>query len=189
MENYNSYNPYIGLGQMGYRGYPNFENQIYNNNKAPEVEKSEDRNIKNEEIISQEEAVQQIRMQERQEKENQLFYDSMIRNAPKKKKKKVLREIKEDGRKHIKILNDLYNKFTNRRLNTEEIKSLPEEKAKLSYREQLLRGLNNQLDDVVTNRRILGAMPDNESYTLMMSIMTDNLKNASRFNYLIHRAH
>lgn len=83
----------------------------------------------------------------------------------------------------------MYNKFTNRRLNTEEIKSLPEEKAKISYREQLLRGLNNQLDDVVTNRRILGAMPDNESYTLMMSIMTDNLKNASRFNYLIHRAH
>ena len=70
----------------------------------------------------------------------------------------------------------MYNKFTNRRLNTEEIKSLPEEKAKLSYREQLLRGLNNQLDDVVINRRILGAMPDNESYTLMMSIMTDNLK-------------
>ena len=39
MENYNSYNPYIGLGQMSYRGYPNFENQIYNNNKTPEVEK------------------------------------------------------------------------------------------------------------------------------------------------------
>ena len=90
----------------------------------------------------------------------------MIRNAPTESEKKVLREIKEDGRKHIKILNDLYNKFTNRRLNTEEIKSLPEEKAKLSYREQLLRGLNNQLDDVVINRRILGAMPDNESYNI-----------------------
>lgn len=189
MENYNSYNPYIGLGQMGYGSYPSFSNQSYNMNKTSNTAQVEDRAIKSEEIISKEEAVNQIKRMERREKENQLFYDSMIRNAPTESEKKILREIKEDGKKHIQILNDLYYKFTNRRLNSEDIKSLPEEKAKLSYREQLLRALNNQLEDVVTNRRILGAMPDNESYTLMMAIMTDNLRNASRFNYLIHRAH
>ena len=31
----------------------------------------------------------------------------------------------------------------------------------------------------------MGAMPDDESYTLLMSIMTDEIRHANKYNFLI----
>ena len=38
-------------------------------------------------------------------------------------------------------------------------------------------------------RRIMGAMPNTKLHTLLMSIMTDELRHASLYNYLIHKNH
>ena len=34
----------------------------------------------------------------------------------------------------------------------------------------------------------LGTMPSGNSYTLLMSIMTDELRHASKYNFLVHSA-
>ena len=59
---------------------------------------------------------------------------------------------------------------------------------KLSYKEKLEKALFGELDAVVRYRRIMGTMPSGNSYTLLMSIMTDELRHASKYNFLIHKA-
>lgn len=56
---------------------------------------------------------------------------------------------------------------------------------KLNYKEQLEKALFGELNAVVRYRRIMGTMPSGNSYTLLMSIMTDELRHASKYNFLI----
>ena len=66
--------------------------------------------------------------------------------------------------------------------------SIPQVDTNLSYKENLEKALFGELDAVVRYRKILGTMPSGNSYTLLMSIMTDELRHASKYNYLIHIA-
>ena len=56
---------------------------------------------------------------------------------------------------------------------------------KSSYKENLEKALFGELNAVVRYRRIMGTMPSGNSHTLIMSIMTDELRHASKYNYLI----
>ena len=66
--------------------------------------------------------------------------------------------------------------------------STPSLNTELNYRENLEKALFGELDAVVKYRKILGTMPSGNSYTLLMSIMTDELRHASKYNFLIHSA-
>ena len=57
-----------------------------------------------------------------------------------------------------------------------------------NYQENLEKALLGELDAVVKYRKILGTMPSGNSYTLLMSIITDELKHASKYNFLITTA-
>jgi len=57
-----------------------------------------------------------------------------------------------------------------------------------AYKENLEKALFGELDAVVRYRRILGTMQSGDSYTLVMSIMTDELRHASKYYFLIHSA-
>ena len=48
--------------------------------------------------------------------------------------------------------------------------------------------LLGELEAVVKYRRIMGVMPSGNSYILVMSIMTDELRHSAMYNYLIHMA-
>ena len=58
----------------------------------------------------------------------------------------------------------------------------------LANTQNLEKALFGELDAVEKYRRILGTMPSGDSYTLIMSILTDELRHASKYNYLIHKA-
>ena len=60
--------------------------------------------------------------------------------------------------------------------------------SKLSYKELLEKALFGELDAVVKYRKILGKMPSGDSYILLMSIMTDEIKHANKYNFLIATA-
>ena len=66
--------------------------------------------------------------------------------------------------------------------------SIPNINNTSTYQENLEKALFGELDAVVKYRRILGTMPSGNSYTLLMSIMTDELRHASKYNFLIHNA-
>jgi len=58
----------------------------------------------------------------------------------------------------------------------------------MDYKSNLEKALFGELDAVSKYRKIMGVMPNGNSYTLLMSIMTDELCHANKYNYLIHHA-
>lgn len=57
-----------------------------------------------------------------------------------------------------------------------------------SYKNNLVKALFGETEAVAKYRRIMGAMNDNATYTLLMSIMTDEIRHAAKYNYLIATA-
>ena len=60
--------------------------------------------------------------------------------------------------------------------------------AYVHYKSNLEKALFGELDAVVKYRKIMATMPSGSSYTLLMSIMTDELRHATKYNFLIHNA-
>lgn len=162
-------------------GFDNWEYRGDYNYQSPNVQ-----NTYNSEIITLNQAIELIRKSVSGEKEDEMFYDILIKQAPTEKEKEIITSIRNDERKHNKILRDLYYNFTGNIIPQDM--STPSVDSNLGYKENLEKALFGELDAVVRYRKILGTMPSGNSYTLLMSIMTDELRHASKYNFLIHSA-
>ena len=137
-------------------------------------------------MITLNQAIELIRQSVGDEKEDELFYDSLIKQAPTEKEKEIIRSIRDDERKHNQILRQLYYEFTGQVIPVDtSVVNLNNEQ---NYKEQLEKALFGELNAVVRYRRIMGTMPSGNSYTLLMSIMTDELRHANKYNFLIQNA-
>lgn len=164
---YNMYNQYYGFNSYDYRS-------------------SEPINMYNDEIITLNQAIELIRKSVGDEREDELFYENLIKQAPTEKEKEIIRSIRDDERKHNQILRKLYYDFTGQVIPVDT--SVVNIDNKLSYKEQLEKALFGELDAVAKYRKIMGTMPSGNSYTLLMSIMTDELRHANKYNFLIQNA-
>lgn len=142
--------------------------------------------INNEEIITLNQAIELIRKSVGDEKEDEMFYDTLINQAPTEKEKEIIRSIRNDERKHNQILRRLYYEFTGGLLPQDNSKNIANNT--MNYKANLEKALFGELGAVEKYRRIMGAMPNKNSYTLLMSIMTDELRHANKYNFLIHNA-
>ena len=170
---YNMNNLYYGFNDFNYR-----EDYVYRNANQP--------NMYNDEIITLNQAIELIRQSVRNEREDELFYDRLLEQASTDKEKEIITSIRNDERKRNKILRDLYYNFTGQVIQADM--SMPNINNISTYQENLEKALFGELDAVVKYRKILGTMPSGNSYTLLMSIMTDELRHASKYNFLIHNA-
>ena len=84
------------------------------------------------------------------------------------------------------ILRRLYYEFTVKMLPADTVTNVPN--SNMDYKSNLEKALFGELDAVAKYRKIMGTMPSGNSYTLLMSIMTDELRHASKYNFLIHNA-
>ena len=163
---YNMYNQYYGFGETNYRN-----NEIQSND---------------EEIITLNQAIGLIRQSVVNEKEDEIFYNTLIDQAPTEKEKNIIKSIRDDERKHNSILRKLYYEFTGQILPVDTLTE--ENNNNMDYKANLEKALFGELDAVVKYRKIMGTMPSGKSYTLLMSIMTDELRHANKYNFLIHNA-
>lgn len=163
---YNMYNQYCGFNNQNYR--------------------SSEPIMSNEEIITLNQAIGLIRQSVGAEKEDEIFYDTLINQAPTEKEKDIIRSIRDDERKHNEILRRLYYEFTGQILPADTF--VNESNSTTDYKSNLEKALFGELDAVVKYRKIMGTMPSGNSYTLVMSIMTDELRHANKYNFLIHNA-
>lgn len=147
---------------------------------------SNQENMYSDEIITLNQAIDLIRMSVSDEKEDEIFYNTLIEQAPTEKDKEIIKSIRNDERKHNQILRNLYYNFTGQIIPSDM--SIENSNSKLTYKENLEKALFGELNAVVKYRKILGTMPSGNSYTLLMSIMTDELRHASKYNFLIHSA-
>ena len=86
------------------------------------------------------------------------------------------------------ILREVYYDFTGQMLQNNMNMMQENMQNNLSYTENLEKALFGELEAVNKYRKILSAMPQGKYYTLIMSIMTDELRHSAKYNYLIHMA-
>ena len=167
-----------------YPDYYNMYNQYYGF-KGPDYRSSEPQNGSGE-IITLYQAIGLIKQSVGDEKEDEMFYDTLIKQAPTEKEKDIIRSIRDDERKHNQILRRLYYEFTGQMLLADTVTNVPN--SNMDYKSNLEKALFGELDAVAKYRKIMGTMPSGNSYTLLMSIMTDELRHANKYNFLINNA-
>lgn len=136
------------------------------------------------EVITSNQALQLIEKSIQDEKEDELFYEVLRKQAKTNKEREIIEGIRNDENKHNKILREIYTSFTGKMYPKNDQKGneiiLDE-----SYQERLERALFGELEAVEKYRKIMGMMPSGPDYVLLMSIMTDEIRHASLYNYLI----
>lgn len=141
--------------------------------------------VVDDELISLDKAVEGILNSIKNEKEDEVFYTNLIEMSP-DYAKDIISSIRDDETRHNEILRFVYSNITG-----EVAKNSDEnvQKQEMTYAEGLEKAFFDEIAAVKKYRRIMGAMPNTKLHTLLMSIMTDELRHASLYNYLIHKNH
>lgn len=201
-QDFNSYNQYYGINGA-------FNNQSLNaNNLSNGFDfRTMNSNVNNEEIITLAQGVDLIRQSVSDEREDEMFYDSLIKKARTEQEKKIITEIRDDERKHNRILREVYFNLTGQMVSGMVMSDMPsmqmmsnasnmssslekphETHEELEYKAGLEKALFGELEAVIRYRRIMSVMPSGNNYILLMSIMTDEIRHSAMYNFLIHIA-
>ena len=156
--------------------YPNYY-------KVNSLSNNVNRQTNSEELITFTQAINLIKSSVNDEYEDEMFYNTIINQAPSEKEKNIIRGIRDDERRHNQILRNLYYEFTNKYLPVNN--QIGNINTNMNYKDNLKKALFGELSAVTKYRKIMGAMPTKDSYTLLMSIMTDEIRHANEYNYLI----
>ena len=145
--------------------------------------------INNPELISINQAINLIRKYINNFGNEELFYDELVKKISDKKIEKIVKDIRDDDRNHNRLFREVYSNLTGQMIpmdNFQTDKINKEDKKEQDISEQLDILLFDKLDSVGTIRKILSTMPNGRSYILIFAILTDELKNSAKINYLIH---
>jgi rubrerythrin len=115
------------------------------------------------------------------EREDELFYDYLISVAPSKEEKDIIASIRDDERKHNVMFRRIYKAFTGMAVpsGVEETFQKPS-----SYLDGIKRALFGELKAVEKYREIRKGLPMRPYRDVLFEIITDELKHASKYNYL-----
>lgn len=117
------------------------------------------------------------------EREDELFYDYLISQAPDKEQKDIITSIRNDERKHNKYFREIYYYFTK-----ENIKS-PENvefKKPDSYIDGIKKAKMGELSAVERYRDIRAGLPTRYYRDMVFEIITDEIKHAAKYDYILH---
>ncbi|GIP22077.1 ferritin-like domain-containing protein [Paenibacillus sp. J22TS3] len=114
------------------------------------------------------------------ERNDELFYDFLIKMAPDEQQKEVIKGIRDDERKHNRMFRELYTRLTGTAPTPKEepLEQLPE-----TYLEGLEKALLGELRAFEKYRTIyLHIQPEYRDW--IFEIMTDEIKHAGYYNWL-----
>ena len=163
-------------------------NSIYNRRYGYPYYRRE-KTVVDEEIISLSEALELIRKSIADEKQDEIFYSALIEKAPDNNAKKIITDIRDDEKNHNEILRFIYSNITGEVFSDMNANATNTVNEETTYTQDIESALFGELDAVKKYRKIMGAMPSSKMQTLVMSILTDELRHANKYNYLIHKAH
>lgn len=116
------------------------------------------------------------------ESEDEMFYGYLISIAPTKNEKDIITSIRDDERKHNQMYREIYKHFTGQEIPTP--KNVAFDKPN-SYKQGLTKALFGELSAVERYRDIRAGLPTEYYRDMVFEILTDELKHASKYNYLI----
>ena len=126
-------------------------------------------------------ALQLIENSVQSEKEDEMFYDYLLRVSPSEKQKSIITSIRDDERKHNKMFREIYYQLTGK-----DIPPTPDisfEKPK-SYLEGIEQAKFGELAAVEKYRQILFGLSFLPYRNMLTEIYTDELKHADKWNFL-----
>ncbi len=129
------------------------------------------------------EAIASIKKSIEDEKDDEIFYEILLSQAPSEKDKKILQSIISDERKHNSMLKQLYKELTKEAMPNAIMSR--SSASSTEYLKNLEKALFSELTAVEKYRKIMAAMPDKEKYAMIMEIMTDEFRHAHKYNFLI----
>ncbi|MNH82532.1 Rubrerythrin [compost metagenome] len=118
------------------------------------------------------------------ERNDELFYDALIKMAPTEQEKDVIISIRNDERKHRKMFRTLYTQLTGMAPPVEQKEPAEDSEAlPTSYLEGIEKALMGELKAFEKYRTIyLNIDPQYRDW--IFEIMTDEIKHASYYNWL-----
>ncbi|MDA3731233.1 ferritin-like domain-containing protein [Niameybacter massiliensis] len=117
------------------------------------------------------------------EKEDELFYNYLIGAAPTPEEKAIITTIRDDEKKHKQILRQIYQNFTGQQV--PEPKDVEFVKPK-SYIDGVKQALFGELTAVERYRDIRAGLPTEYYRDAVFEILTDELKHATKYNYILN---
>lgn len=116
------------------------------------------------------------------EREDELFYDYLISEAPTKEQKDIITSIRNDEIKHRKLFRQIYKAFTG--MDVGEVSGEEFQKPK-SYIDGIKRALFNELKAMEKYRIIRQGLPSRCYRDVVFEILTDEIKHAIKYNYIL----
>lgn len=127
-------------------------------------------------------AIQMVKNSIMDEAEDAAMYEALISIAPSQEAKEIITDIREDEKIHNKLLREIFIELTGVVLPpNNETANYP----KLTYIDGIKKAFMGELKAVEKYREILTYMPTKELYNKLLYIMTDEIKHAIKYNYLI----
>jgi rubrerythrin len=115
------------------------------------------------------------------EKEDQLFYEFLIKEAPTEEEKEIIASIRDDEIKHNRMFRQLYTELTKKELPSDVVENFT---PPASYLDGIKQALFGELRAVEKYRKIRSGLPTRQERDILFEIITDELKHASKYNYL-----
>lgn len=116
------------------------------------------------------------------EKNDELFYNELIKLAPTEEEQNIIASIRDDEMKHNKMFKKIYKDFTGK--NIESIEDQPFEKP-TNYLDGITKALFGELKAVEKYRIIRKGLPTRYYRDMLFEIITDELKHSAKYNYII----
>lgn len=166
------------LNSMGYMDYPYipYNRNLYKSNNSysyratPQVQTSK-------------EVLELIKESVASEREDELFYDFLLSVATSQEDKNIIESIRNDERHHNQMFRKIYHELTGIVLPKATTEMEPE--YTITYIQGLEKALMGELSAVEKYRKILAEMADKQRYNMVFEILTDELKHAAKYNFLI----
>lgn len=118
------------------------------------------------------------------ENEDEMFYDKLINLAPNEEQKKIIADIRDDEKIHAKIFRKIFTELTGVIL-PNQIPSTSKMDTNFSYMEGLKKAFFGELEAVKKYREIMAYMPNKTLADMVMYVLTDEIRHADKYNYLI----
>ena len=132
------------------------------------------------------EAIELIKKSIDDEKEDAEFYTLLLSLTNNKEDLDIINSIISDEKRHNQMLRNLYFDLTENKLLEDRAYEFRDNM--LNYRKNLQKALMGELDAVKKYRKIMAAMPDKRKYAIIMEILTDELRHANLYNFLITKS-
>ena len=188
MEYYNTYLKSIqNSSSNGYISYPYANTSTYlaqdNLCNYSRSEEETDLTTRTHEDTMLQDAINTIKKSIESEKDDEIFYEVLLSQAPNESDRNVIKSIINDEKKHRAMLKQLYIELTSNSMPTPIMSRTSN--TSTEYLKNLEKALFGELEAVEKYRNVMAAMPDKRKYAMLMEIMTDELKHANKYNFLI----